>query len=1134
MHRSNYRARTGERDAAAWGRAGRAAVFVAIVAAVCAHAQAQDTVPLGVTLLDGLGFEWDIQRYGYIGDGTDDAYDGGHRLYVNGSSFPGFDTATTELDGYQFVIGPATFGSIEVVRKVFISPDGAFARWIEILTNTSGVGETVNVEIYTNLGSDDEEEFAATSTGDATFTEDDAWIVTDDTALGGTGEDPAVVHVLRGLGGAVPVARVSGGQGTGDIRYEYDVYVPPLGQAAAMHYGAQRWYGAEGVDIAVALSEMTTAQGLAGISDGEAALIQNFHVGSDPYIAIVAPREGVTLSAGPADPAIGGELRVFLANQPVGTHWRWRLVETDGSFPASAAAGGTAGGGADYDTFTVPDADSTYSIEVALVNDDGTMYEPVTVDTASFNVSIPGELAASPASLSFGEVSRFTGDSTQLTLEVTSGLAVGILDIAADTPEFTITNMPDRIEWGAATTIIVGFLPTADGPVSGTVVVTHDGVDSPLSIPITGAGTSAVNLTAYVYDALGFEWEIMGNGGISDGTNDAYDGAHQLDVDGESFPWLDSGTADGREVTIGPANLGVVEVTRQVYVPADDAFARYIDLIENTTATTQTVTVGMSTNLGSNGSTQVLSTSSGDATPDAGDHWLVTDDSVDGHGGYDPVVVHVVSGPGGAVAVDDLTVGDPYTDSVGYAYTLTLGAYEQATLLQFAVQRFTPEGAIEAAEELSALQGHATDGMTDDEIALLRNFSPEAAASTTVEASVHFGGGWTLFSLPGPSPQGTPAALIDYDIDTINAWNAATQGYEIVTNAALEHVAKGYFVHRDGSLAGVDATIEVDIDASAAASVDLTIEPGWNLVGVAHGGLTPADVTSVPNTVFGWDGASYSVANQLWPYHGYWVYNPGDAYDVTLAQLRYRLDAPAARATAAAASPDWEVAVVAEAAGGATATVSVGSGAGARVGYDPMDIAAPPVPRMASGASLYALEDGSAGRLSRSIAPTEAGQAAWPLRATLPSAGTLTWDGVDLRQGESLRLHVDGRQYDLTRAGSADIRAGAGDLVIRFARSAPTTTRLLANYPNPFNPETWIPFELRKASDVQVRVYGVGGVLVRQLDLGHREAGYYTARGDAAYWDGRNSVGERVASGVYLYELRAGGESAIRRMLVLK
>lgn len=107
-------------------------------------------------------------------------------------------------------------------------------------------------------------------------------------------------------------------------------------------------------------------------------------------------------------------------------------------------------------------------------------------------------------------------------------------------------------------------------------------------------------------------------------------------------------------------------------------------------------------------------------------------------------------------------------------------------------------------------------------------------------------------------------------------------------------------------------------------------------------------------------------------------------------------------------------------------------------------------------------------------------------------------------------------------------------MTVRFARVAPSTTRLLANYPNPFNPETWIPFELKEPSSVDVRIYGVGGALVRRLDLGHRESGYYTARADAAYWDGRNAVGEQVASGVYVYELRAGGERQVRRMLVLK
>ena len=89
-----------------------------------------------------------------------------------------------------------------------------------------------------------------------------------------------------------------GGQGEGEVGFIYDVYVPPLGQAAVMHYGAQRWYGDEGVDIAIALSELTTVQGLEGITADEVALIQNFYVGTDPFIAIVNPREGVTTQLG--------------------------------------------------------------------------------------------------------------------------------------------------------------------------------------------------------------------------------------------------------------------------------------------------------------------------------------------------------------------------------------------------------------------------------------------------------------------------------------------------------------------------------------------------------------------------------------------------------------------------------------------------------------------------------------------------------------------------------------------------------------------------------------------------------------------------------------------------------------------
>ena len=99
---------------------------------------------------------------------------------------------------------------------------------------------------------------------------------------------------------------------------------------------------------------------------------------------------------------------------------------------------------------------------------------------------------------------------------------------------------------------------------------------------------------------------------------------------------------------------------------------------------------------------------------------------------------------------------------------------------------------------------------------------------------------------------------------------------------------------------------------------------------------------------------------------------------------------------------------------------------------------------------------------------------------------------------------------------------------------APEATTLLPNYPNPFNPETWIPYQLAAPAEVHVSIYAADGKLVRTLDLGHQSVGHYDSRSRAAYWDGRNALGEPVASGVYFYTLSAGDFTATRKMLIRK
>ena len=116
----------------------------------------------------------------------------------------------------------------------------------------------------------------------------------------------------------------------------------------------------------------------------------------------------------------------------------------------------------------------------------------------------------------------------------------------------------------------------------------------------------------------------------------------------------------------------------------------------------------------------------------------------------------------------------------------------------------------------------------------------------------------------------------------------------------------------------------------------------------------------------------------------------------------------------------------------------------------------------------------------------------------------------------------------------ANHRKGIAVLQQLLAALTPKETVLLPNYPNPFNPETWIPYQLATPADVMVTIYAVDGTVVRTLALGHQSIGIYQGKNRAAYWDGKNALGEPVASGVYFYTLTAGEFAATRKMLIRK
>ncbi|MCE2415004.1 sulfatase-like hydrolase/transferase [Candidatus Poribacteria bacterium] len=144
----------------------------------------------------------------------------------------------------------------------------------------------------------------------------------------------------------------------------------------------------------------------------------------------------------------------------------------------------------------------------------------------------------------------------------------------------------------------------------------------------------------------------------------------------------------------------------------------------------------------------------------------------------------------------------------------------------------------------------------------------------------------------------------------------------------------------------------------------------------------------------------------------------------------------------------------------------------------------------------------------------------------------------------STRANISAEHFDLVEQwltearlandGSLPFQNGIAALERLISTAVPKETVLLANYPNPFNPETWIPYDLAEDSEVKIHIYNLKGESVRRLSFGFQNAGTYRTRSRAAYWDGRNAVGEPAASGVYFYSLHAGEIKSTRHMVILK
>ena len=235
----------------------------------------------------------------------------------------------------------------------------------------------------------------------------------------------------------------------------------------------------------------------------------------------------------------------------------------------------------------------------------------------------------------------------------------------------------------------------------------------------------ATNLT----DGSGYLWDIQDNGSITGGTSDAYDGGMVLvNYYPTALPVLED---FNREVVLGSYTSGQISIVRKVYVPSTGTgFARFLEIVTNTGTTATTYNLGISTNLGSDSSTHVINTSSGDAVFTTADKWIITDDVA---GSGDPAVAHIFAGTGG-LAPSSVSQS---TDIITYNYNLSLSPGQTKIIAHFGVQSNSQADELAAVNYIQQQPAAIFSGMSIQEIAQVVNYvtTPTINATYSIETT---------------------------------------------------------------------------------------------------------------------------------------------------------------------------------------------------------------------------------------------------------------------------------------------------------------------------------------------------------------------------------------------------------------
>ncbi|MDA1192664.1 MAG: Ig-like domain-containing protein, partial [Candidatus Poribacteria bacterium] len=735
---------------------------------------------------DGLGYEWDIEGSGYINDGSNDAYDGGLELYLDGAQFPYFDSGSVDDPG-EVSVGHATHGVLDVERRVYISQTSSFARFLEILSNPTGTPQTVQVQIYTNLGSDSNTTVLDTSSGDTTFTTADNWLITDDSTTGSGGGDPVVVHVIAGSGAPTSVSTATTGDPSeDDVDYTYEVAVPAYGQATVMHFAAQRSSLAEAQSIAMTL-ESLGGDALGEMDSGELATLTNFApIGVDPNIALLHPQMDQIASN-----TNGVLVNVALSNVPSGAYWAWQL---DMPFPSSGAAGGIPEPSSTYVYVTGLTESVSHTVYVTLVDSNGDVLQPAVQDNASFLVGDETTSISTDSSMvSFADVaveaSQQDGENYQYVDLSLSGLSdIGILAATSDNPVFVVIA-PSVFRVGSYAHLVIAMNTSTVGFHEGTITITDDGAGVPIQVYVSANVIDAVQLEANITDGLGYTWHVNGTGVY---TNDYNSSLNAITINDNGVETDNLGTREdvrdgiAREIAISAYPYAVtVDLTRKIYVPDDAGFARFLDVFTNLD-TVNPLTISVTYSAYYDGAyyygagSTLAATSSGDLTLDTSDYWFVTSATSDGEGGVAASVGHVFAGIGGSGTPTSVGAHVEDPARIDIQFDVTIPPSGSVTLVHLAVQRDEEADALAMVEYLADLPYESTIGMSSDETDAILNFayvanSPPTANATSEEVDEDVG---TPITISGVDPESQPLSFSLLDdgspVDTLTTVNGGT------------------------------------------------------------------------------------------------------------------------------------------------------------------------------------------------------------------------------------------------------------------------------------------------------------------------------------------------------------------------